>query len=288
MCKIDRASTNDEKVRLFRSLFAGRADVFARRYENAKKGTSGYSPFCRNQWSSGCALRRHGKCADCPVRQFVPVSDGTVRAHLRGKDANLRPFVMGIYPMSADETVRLAVIDFDESAWRRDALLVVRKARELALPPALEVSRSGRGAHLWFFFQSPVPARIARAALTHVRNVFVNDDWVPYADQWAFLSSVTRIGRVTLEALLRKERDGRQLFLLAAHAAADGARPWEFFLPLRSAGSIGGVPAAQTPIADVSVVLANRVYVEQERLTPAVRCRLIGLASFRNPEFYSR
>ena len=61
-----------------------------------------------------------------------------MRAHLRGKDANL-PFVMGVYPMSADETVRLAVIDFDESAWRRDALLVVRKARELALPPALLV-----------------------------------------------------------------------------------------------------------------------------------------------------
>ena len=335
MCKVDRASTNDEKVRLFRALFAGRADVFARRYENAKKGTSGYSPFCRNQWSSGCALRRHGKCADCPVRQFVPVSDEAVRAHLRGKDANLKPFVMGIYPMSADETVRLAVIDFDESAWRRDALLVVRKARELALPPALEVSRSGRGAHLWFFFQSPVPARIARAALTHVltrvleehpevglesydriipcqdtlprggfgslvalplqaearradRSVFVNDDWVPYADQWAFLSSVTRIGRVALEVLLRKERDGRQLFLSVAHAAADGARPWEFFLPLWSAGESREPSTARTSMVDVNVVLANRVYVEQERLTPAVRCRLIGLASFSNPEFYSR
>lgn len=41
-------------------------------------------------------------------------------------------------------------------------------------------------------------------------------------------------------------------------------------------------------MVDVNVVLANRVYVEQDRLTPAVRCRLIGLASFRNPEFDSR
>ena len=41
--KVDCHSTNAEKIQLFKSLFFGRQDVFARRFENAKNGTSGYS-----------------------------------------------------------------------------------------------------------------------------------------------------------------------------------------------------------------------------------------------------
>ena len=136
--QINASSTNAEKIALFRALFVGREDVFARRYENVKKGTSGYSPCCRNQWGAGCVLKQHKKCSECAVRQYVPVSDEAVRWHLRGKDADMKPFVMGLYPMATDETVRLAVIDFDEASWRRDALFVVRKARELELPVALD------------------------------------------------------------------------------------------------------------------------------------------------------
>ena len=57
----------------------------------------------------------------------------------------MKPFVMGAYPMEPNETVRFAVIDFDKSDWRRDALFVVREARAQGLSPALEKSRSGRG-----------------------------------------------------------------------------------------------------------------------------------------------
>ncbi len=67
---IDASSSNAEKIELFRSLFVGREDVFARRYENAKKGRSGYSPYCLNQWGVGCGLKRQGKCGDCAARRF--------------------------------------------------------------------------------------------------------------------------------------------------------------------------------------------------------------------------
>ena len=103
---IDHTSSNLAKIKLFRSLFVGREDVFARRYENEKKGTSGYTPCCRNQWGAGCVLKQHKKCSECTVRQYVPVSDEVIRWHLRGKDADMKNFVMGIYPMEADETVR--------------------------------------------------------------------------------------------------------------------------------------------------------------------------------------
>ena len=333
--QINASSTNAEKIALFRALFVGREDVFARRYENVKKGTSGYSPCCRNQWGAGCVLKQHKKCSECAVRQYVPVSDEAVRWHLRGKDADMKPFVMGLYPMATDETVRLAVIDFDEASWRRDALFVVRKARELELPVALEKSRSGKGAHVWFFLQSAVSAKSIREVLTYVmtlvleehpevslnsydriipnqdtlpkggfgnlialplqaeprkadNSVFVNDDWVPYADQWAYLSSVERVSRVAVEVILQKARNERRLLLPSARTAADGERPWAFFLPLWSTGQYVAPQDPLPPLADVRVVMANRVYVEQKNLTPSVRCKLIGLASFNNPEFYKR
>ena len=57
MSVVDQNSPNDEKVRLFRSLFGGRGDVFARRFDNAKTGKKGYSPFCENQWMRGVCGR---------------------------------------------------------------------------------------------------------------------------------------------------------------------------------------------------------------------------------------
>ena len=114
---VDQSSPNSEKVRLFRSLFGGRVDVFARRFDNAKIGKKGYSPFCENQWMRGvCGLMRGMKCAECPNRKMMPVSDEVVRWHLRGKDGGQKPFEMGAYPMAKDETVTFAAIDFDKSS----------------------------------------------------------------------------------------------------------------------------------------------------------------------------
>ena len=42
MAIIDNHSSNIEKVMVFRSLFGGRGDVFAKRYDNAKTGKKGY------------------------------------------------------------------------------------------------------------------------------------------------------------------------------------------------------------------------------------------------------
>lgn len=115
---IDKNASNDEKIKLFRSLFGGRGDVFARRFDNAKTGKKGYSPYCENQWAPGrCGLMRGMRCSDCPNRKLTLVSDEVVRWHLRGRDGNNKPFEMGAYPMDKDETVTFAVIDFDKSSW---------------------------------------------------------------------------------------------------------------------------------------------------------------------------
>jgi hypothetical protein len=50
---VDNTSDSSAKIHLFMSLFKGRSDVYAKRWENKNKGISGYSPVCLNQWQAG-------------------------------------------------------------------------------------------------------------------------------------------------------------------------------------------------------------------------------------------
>lgn len=67
-----------------------------------------------------------------------------------------------------DETCFFLAVDFDKACWREDATAFVEAARRLNLPAALERSRSGRGAHVWFFFAEAIPAALARRLGSHV------------------------------------------------------------------------------------------------------------------------
>ena len=165
---IDRHTPVEEKIRLFRSLFRGREDIHARRFESRKTGRSGYAPACANEWVRGICEKPRIKCAECPHRRFLPMTDEVIRWHLTGADAEGKPFVAGIYPLLADDSCWFVAIDFDKSGWREDASACLETCRHLDLPAALERSRSGNGAHLWLFFEEPVPASLARRLALHV------------------------------------------------------------------------------------------------------------------------
>ena len=141
-------SSPEEKVRLFRAMFRGREDVYARRYVSAKSGKSGYSPVCSVEWTRGVCDKKRVACAVCPNRHLEPLDDEVIRMHLSGVDAKRRDFTLGCYPLLADDTVRFAAIDFDKASWRADSASVCDVLRELGLPVARERSRSGNGAHL--------------------------------------------------------------------------------------------------------------------------------------------
>lgn len=159
---ITNQSSPGEKVKLFASLFRGRPDVFPVRFESRKTGKGGYAPACANEWVRGVCEKPRIKCSECPRRRFFPVSEKTITCHLAGSDENGHDFVMGIYPMLADETCWLLAIDFDKENWFADAQACRDTCRRLEIPAALERSRSGRGGHLWLFFEDAVPAALAR------------------------------------------------------------------------------------------------------------------------------
>ena len=159
---LDRHSPPAAKIACFRSLFRGRSDVYPQRFESGRTGRSGYSPACANEWVRGVCEKPRVKCADCPHQSWLPVEDRTVHWHLTGRDPVGKPFVMGVYPMLRDESCHFLAIDLDGEKWREDARVLAEAVARLELPLALERSRSGNGAHCWFFFEAAVPAREAR------------------------------------------------------------------------------------------------------------------------------
>lgn len=163
--KVNNQSSQEEKIRLFRSLFKGREDVFPRRFENSKTGKSGYTPVCRNEWQAGICQKPKIACQECNFRAFVQVSDEIIRNHLMGIDPNERSgrdFTMGIYPLLADESCWFLAADFDKSTWTEDAKTFLETCVSYQVPAVLERSRSGNGGHVWIFFETPVPAVLAR------------------------------------------------------------------------------------------------------------------------------
>jgi hypothetical protein len=148
--------TPEEKVALFLHLFRGRDDVYPKLWQNQKSGKKGYSPACANEWVRGVCEKPRVKCGECPNQAFMPVSPDVVLSHLQGRH------VIGVYPMLTDETCWFLAADFDKACWREDVLAFTETCRRLSVPYAIERSRSGNGAHVWFFFSNPVAAATAR------------------------------------------------------------------------------------------------------------------------------
>ncbi len=142
-------STPDEKVTFFRNLFRGRQDVYAVRWEG-RNGKAGYSPAYHRIW--GESFR------NIPERpkEYFPLTDQVIHDHLTGK------LTAGVYPLLTDETCCFLAADFDKATWEDDVRAFLHTCTEWKVPAVLERSRSGRGGHVWVFFEAPLPARLAR------------------------------------------------------------------------------------------------------------------------------
>jgi len=102
-----QGSLTPDRIRLFRQLFRGREDVFARLWTNQKKQTTGYAPACANEWIRSVCEKPRIKCGECPNQAFLPVDDKAIQGHLQGQH------VLGVYPLLRDETCWFLAVDFD-------------------------------------------------------------------------------------------------------------------------------------------------------------------------------
>ncbi len=145
-----------KRIGLFRSLFRGREDVYARRWENPD-GRCGYSPAALKDWKAiNSSKAEDRKKVERNTRKFLPFTDLVIENHLLGKET------VGIYALQADETCWLLAVDLDKKTWADDSRAFLDTCRELSVPAVLERSRSGNGGHVWIFFEHAISASVAR------------------------------------------------------------------------------------------------------------------------------
>ena len=153
---LSKRSPLNERISLFLALFHGRADIYARQWRG-KDGKTGYSPACKNEWQRGICGKPKVKCANCPNAEYLPYDATAVDQHLSGSR------VLGVYPLYSDDTCHFLAIDFDEASWKTDVMALRAACFARGIPCAVEISRSGNGAHFWLFFDEPIQASLARS-----------------------------------------------------------------------------------------------------------------------------
>lgn len=322
------ARSSQEKVRLFRSLFCGREDVFPKLW-TSRAGKKGYSPACANEWTTGVCGKTHKppvKCSECSNRKFLPVTDQVIIDHLQGRH------VIGVYPMLPDDICHFLAADFDKETWMDDVRAFRETCKNMSIPVAVERSRSGNGAHAWFFFTGPVSAATARAMGCYLitetmsrrhelsmesydrlfpsqdtlakdgfgnlialplqqeprqkgNTVFLDENFAPYEDQWAYLSSIGRLTPDVIQQIADEAmRQGDVLGVRRGPAEEDDHSPWN------------RTPSRKTPKkkicgkfpSETQGVFAQRLFIEKKDLPSPFLTRIKRLAAFQNPMFYEK
>ena len=316
----------DERIRLFQSLFKGREDVFARRWFSKTTGKSGYQPVCINEWKQGICDKKKYRCVICPNRNFAPLTTQDMYRHLEGKDEYCCD-VVGLYAIMQDNNCAFLCADFDDKnckyGYKEDVLAYVGVCREWLIPYAIERSRSGNGAHVWIFFEAPLPAskarRLGNAILTEAmtrngqmsfnsydrffpnqdylpeggfgnlvalplqgqarrkqNSVFVDNDFLVYKDQWAFLYNLKKIQESTIDQLLRLHYQEE----LGKLSMSSESKPWVTPLPQNI--------TQEDFHAKVEIIKADKLYIPLKAVSAKVLNHLKRIAAFKNPEFYSK
>lgn len=323
---VTSASPARDKLELFRNLFTGRKDVYAHGYRR-KDGGIGYTPACANEWKSGiCPKASHQKvkCAECSKRVFPELSDAAIIDHFRGNDDRLRD-VIGQYVLDKDSNTKVLVIDFDGADWKEATNAIRLVAKSHGIDAAVERSRSGNGAHVWFFFLELTSAKIARefgsSLITEAAMLNKTITFEAFDRMLPAQSTIPEGGFGNLIALPfqgKAQRKGDSVFVdeqfepfsdqwlylsqiqLIPHATVKSLiesidnRPHGLSA---TAAANTTAPHSQRPRkrlpltprdfpSSLSVTQADMLYIPEKSLSPAAQMEVRRLATFANPEFF--
>lgn len=139
----------NERIELYKERFIGRTDVYANRYFNKRLNKKMYSPAV--PFENGLPMRNH----------FLKLNDAIILKHLQQDK-----LAIGIYPLDEDNLTKFLAFDLDghhqDQLWKELTVSLKKVCVKNHLYPLIEISQSGKGCHVWLFFQEPIAAKVAR------------------------------------------------------------------------------------------------------------------------------
>ena len=327
----------DEMANFFYARFWGRQDVYAKRNEKKETGEASYFTQCHNFWQEVCAKKHKQKmsCKDCPHQDYKKLTIRDILAHLRGRSYNASD-VIGVYPLLPNGTCRFLVYDFDNHArgaekkdfantddtWMEEVEAMRTICSVNGIDPLVERSRSGRGAHIWIFFDKAIPATLARrfgfallekgAEQVNLKSFKYYDRMLPAQDMLpeggvgnlialplqgkallegnsAFIDSSWNAYPNQWEVLWSKPR-------LSAEFLEAKIKEWAV-TDLGDAGDEDGdnrtKPWKEKEVfhrneidGKLNITLSNGIYVDSLNLKPALQNKIRRMAALRNPVYY--
>ena len=326
--------TEKMAIRFF-SMFWGREDVYARRGRNG-----GYFPQCDNRWDMKLCPKQRGEksiCDECENKKWTKLDVKKITAHLLSYKEDGSD-VIGVYPLLPDGRCRFIVFDFDnhekgaevtdfanvDSEWHKEVDALRKMCEINGIQPLIERSRSGKGAHVWIFFQKAIPASVARtfgfllldkgSASINLKSFHYYDRMYPSQD---VASSIGNLIALPLQGQALK--NGNSAFVdknwnaypdqwdillnrtekLSIEDIEKYMTKWQMELS-ESKGRLAGNDINNRPkpwkkkcefvkddvVGKLSMVLGNGVYVDTLNLMPRIQNQIRSLAAFDNPEFY--
>lgn len=326
-----------DMAQAYHYIFCGRSDVFARR---GKKG--GYYPQCENHWNDRLCPRKRGEKQDCNIcenKKWTHLTLKKLMEHLAGVRVDGTD-VLGIYPLFPDGTCRLLVFDFDnheqgaeasdyantDEEWHEEVDALRTICEQNGISPLVERSRSGKGAHVWIFFNSRIPAALARnfgfllmekgMASVNVRSFRYYDRMFP-----AQSSSIGIGNLIALPLQGRALKNGNSAFVdrnwnaypdqwdilrnhtrkITIEEIQKMMAEWQLELTgQQSIWLLTDLRERPKPwrkkdafrksdvVGKMHIVLRGSVYVDGLNLLPEIQNQIRGMAAFDNPEFYKK
>ena len=322
----------------FFSMFWGRQDVYAKRSVNKETGKAAYYPQCNNFWTNVChkKIKDGINCKDCKNRSYKTITKKDILNHLQGNAYNASD-VIGVYPLLSNGTCRFMVFDFDnhdKNAEEKDFansddtwVEEVESMREICvlngIEPLVERSRSGRGAHVWIFFDKPIAASFVRkfgfalldkgAEQINLKSFKYYDRMLPAQDSLPEDSAVGNLIALPLQG--KALQDGNSAFIDGNWNAYPNQ--WEtlfnkprlsqefFEEKIKEWSNIIDDIAANAAESDrekpwnrmrhfnkndvegkLHIILSNGIYVDNTNLKAAMQNRIRRMAAISNPVFY--
>mgnify|MGYP002673992994 FL=1 len=322
----------------FFSMFWGRQDVYAKRSVNKETGKAAYYPQCNNFWTNVChkKIKDGINCKDCKNRSYKTITKKDILNHLQGNAYNASD-VIGVYPLLSNGTCRFMVFDFDnhdkgadekdfansDDAWVEE----VESMREICvlngIEPLVERSRSGRGAHVWIFFDKPIAASFVRkfgfalldkgAEQINLKSFKYYDRMLPAQDSLPEDSAVGNLIALPLQG--KALQDGNSAFIDGNWNAYPNQWETLFNKPRLSQGFLEEkIKEWSNTIDDIAanaaesdrekpwnrmqhfnkndvegklhIILSNGIYVDNTNLKAAMQNRIRRMAAISNPVFY--